>query len=105
MSDENDQDRNDGVVIPISRKRRKNSPGLDWKGQEDWLITFILVSVGGIYGGFHALTCNAPFRTEVEQLLWQISVSTVMCYGLFYVHTLNMFKKFARVQDESYKRA
>lgn len=41
----------------------------------------VLTIVGILYGGLHLLAWNAPFNTNVERLMWQISGIAIASFG------------------------
>ena len=52
----------------------------------------VLISSSVIYGGLHMLAWNAPFRTEIEQILWRISAPTLMGYSFLFVGQITFVK-------------
>jgi hypothetical protein len=52
----------------------------------------VLISSSVLYGGLHMFAWDAPFRTEVEQILWRISAPTLMSYGFLFVGQITFVK-------------
>ncbi len=67
----------------VERKRSSDWPG--FLSEDDSLFRTIFTVAGAIYGGLHALAWNALFRTGTEHLLWRISASVVMAYGILFL--------------------
>lgn len=64
----------------MTTDRLSNWPELNAEDGPLSQAAFILA--GTIYGGLHALAWNAPFPTGAEQLLWRLSASMVIGYGM-----------------------
>jgi hypothetical protein len=78
--DENNNKHRIGWRNDITSLRVRNWP--ERKPDNDSRMWFILIITGSTYGGLHALAWKAPFHTRTEQLLWQVSTTAIMGYGV-----------------------